>query len=409
MIPKTAQSNTTLLQQLCKLIPLGLLNRLAKDTGVQQKARKFTPMSHVVAMLFAQLARVVSLSDLKDCLRLKSGVLKRFSIHSPGKNTLAHANKNRDSKFIENLFWELHHTFCTQSPMFAKGKRNKSPLHRFKFRRIHAMDSTVVKLVSNTIDWAKYRARKAADKVHVRLDLRTFLPSFVAIGKGSQNDVARATELCAGLKEGEIVLMDRGYNDYTFFDALDKRGVYWVTRTKDNMEYVVIEQLTTGHKDIVKDELVHLPNADNPDMTVRRVEAYVEVDGERRLMVFITNNEQWSPRTVCDMYQLRWDIEVFFKQIKQVLHINIFLGYSENAVAWQIYSALLMYLLLRYQAFLSKWTCSFTQTFTRFQAAMWEFVAIGSLMQCYGKATEPLPVPNDPQQAYFTGFEACMA
>jgi len=151
---------------------------------------------------------------------------------------------------------------------------------------------------------------------------------------------------------------------------------------------------------------VHLPNADNPDMTVRRVEAYVEMDGERRLMVFITNNEQWSPRTVCDLYQRRWDIEVFFKQIKQVLHIGSFLGYSENAVAWQIYSALLMYLLLRYQAFLSKWTCSFTQVFTRFRAAMWEFVAIGSLMECYGTATEPPQNPDAPQQAYFEGFEA---
>lgn len=403
MIPKTAQSNTTVLQQIGKLIPLGLVNRLAKETGVQARARKFTPMSHVVAMLFAQLARVVSLSDLRDCLQLKSGVLKRFSIHRPGKNTLAYANKNRDAKFIENLFWGLYGEFSRQSPSFFKGKRYKSPLHRFK-SRIHAMDSTVVKLVSNCIDWAKYRGRKAAAKVHVRLDLKTFLPSFVTIGKGRQNDVARALQLCKGLKAGEIVLMDRGYNDYTFFDQLDKRGVHWVTRAKDNMEYVVVEELSTEHKDIVKDELVHLPNAQNPDMTVRRIEAYVQVDGQWRLMVFITNHQQWSPRSVCDLYQRRWDIEVFFKQIKQVLHIGSFLGYSENAVAWQIYSALLMYLLLRYQAFLSKWTGCFTQIFTRIRAAMWEFVDIRKLMQCYGTATQPVPDPSWPQQAYLEGF-----
>lgn len=267
------------------------------------------------------------------------------------------------------------------------------------------MDSTVIRLVSNCIDWAKYRRRKAAAKVHLRLDLGSFLPSFVYIGKGSQNDVTRAKQLCAALKAGEILLMDRGYNDYTLFDELDKRGVYWVTRAKDNMEYVVIEELSTGKEGIVSDQLVYLPNAKNPDMTVRRVEAYVEVNGEQRLMVFITNNEDWSPRTVCDLYQRRWDIEVFFKQIKQVLHIGTFLGYSENAVAWQVYSALLMYLLLRYQAFLSKWTCCFTQLFTRVRAAMWEFVNLWMLMECYGTATEPVPDPNLPQQACFEGYE----
>ena len=403
MIPKSAQSNQTLFQQLCKLIPLDLVNRLAKETGVKAKARKFTPMSHVVAMLYAQLARVVSLSDLKDCLLLKSGILNRFSIHPPGKNTLAHANKNRDYQFIQKLYWELYERFTAQSPQFGFGKRHRAPLHRFKCR-IHAIDATVVQLVSNCIDWAKYRSRKAAAKVHLRLDLGTFLPSFVAIGKGSQNDVTRARELCAGLQPGEIVLKDRGYNDYTFFDELDKRGVYWVTRAKDNMEYIAIEELSTGKEGIVQDQLVHLPNAQNPDMTIRRVEAYVEVNGELRLMVFITNNEDWSPRTVCDLYQRRWDIEVFFKQIKQVLQIGTFLGYSENAVAWQVYSALLMYLLLRYQAFLSKWTCCFTQLFTRVRAAMWEFVDIFQLMECYGTASEPAPDPDWPQQAWFEGF-----
>jgi len=403
MIPKSAQNNQTILQQLCKFIPLSMVNRFARETGVEDKARKFTPMSHVVAMLFAQLARVVSLSDLKDCLCLKSVILKRFSIHSPGKNTLAYANKNRDYQFIEKLFWELYAQFSKQSPQFGRSKRHKAPLHRFKCR-IHAMDSTVIRLVSNCIDWAKYRRRKAAAKVHLRLDLGSFLPSFVYIGKGSQNDVTRAKQLCAALKAGEILLMDRGYNDYTLFDELDKRGVYWVTRAKDNMEYVVIEELSTGKEGIVSDQLVYLPNAKNPDMTVRRVEAYVEVNGEQRMMVFITNNEDWSPRTVCDLYQRRWDIEVFFKQIKQVLHIGTFLGYSENAVAWQVYSALLMYLLLRYQAFLSKWTCCFTQLFTRVRAAMWEFVNLWMLMECYGTATEPVPDPNLPQQACFEGY-----
>jgi IS4 transposase len=181
--------------------------------------------------------------------------------------------------------------------------------------------------------------------------------------------------------------------------------ISWVTRAKDNMEYEVIEDISTGKKRIVKDQLVHLPGASNPDMTVRRVEAYVEVDGEERLMVFITNNEDWSPRTVCDLYRRRWDIEVFFKQIKQVLHISNFLGYSANAVIWQIYSALLMYLLLRYQAFLSKWTCCFTQLFTRVRAALWEYIDISRLMECYGTATGPPHVLEALEQLQLKGLE----
>jgi hypothetical protein len=381
-----------------------LLQRIAKEKGIDKKARAFTPMSHVAAMLFAQLARVVSLSDLRDWLQLKSGILQRFSIHPPGKNTLAHANKSRDAEFIQTLFWEVNALFSRQTPAFAYGIRNKSPLHRFKCK-IHAVDSTIVQLCANSIDWAKYRSRKAAAKVHLRLDLRSFLPSFLIIGKGSQNDATQAEQLCKSLKEGEIVVMDKGYNDYSFFDRLDKNGVWWVTRAKDNMEYEVIEDISTGKKGIVKDQLVHLPGASNPDMTVRRVEAYVEVDGEERLMVFITNNEDWSPRTVCDLYRRRWDIEVFFKQIKQVLHISNFLGYSANAVIWQIYSALLMYLLLRYQAFLSKWTCCFTQLFTRVRAALWEYIDISRLMECYGTATGPPHVLEALEQLQLKGLE----
>ena len=199
MITKTAQSNSTVLQQLCKLIPLDLLQRIASEKGVDKQARAFTPMSHVAAMLFAQLARVVSLSDLRDWLQLKSGSLQRFCIHPRGKNTFAHANKNRDADFIRTLFWEVNALFARQTPAFAHGIRNKSPLHKFKCK-IHAVDSTVIQLCANSIDWAKYRARKAAAKVHMRLDLRSFLPAFLVVGKGGQNDTARAEELCKGLE-----------------------------------------------------------------------------------------------------------------------------------------------------------------------------------------------------------------
>ena len=144
---------------------------------------------------------------------------------------------------------------------------------------------------------------------------------------------------------------------------LARRGVQWVTRAKDNMLFRVRRNLTNGVAGIIKDQLVVLTGK-HKGVEVRRIEAWVEIDGEWRQMVFMTNNLEWSPRTVCDLYRRRWDIEVFFKQVKQTLKLSNFLGHSANAVRWQVYAALLVYVLLRFQAYLSEWGHSFTRLFT---------------------------------------------
>ena len=399
-----ARGNVIVLKQLLNLIPRGMINRLAIETGVQAKARSFGVASHLAAMIFAQLARTVGLNDVCDWLRLKAGPLSRFGVTPPSRNALSHANKVRSADFAERLFWSVLGNLQQIQPGFAAGRRGQGLLRRFKVR-IHAVDSTVMELVANCMDWAQHRRRKAAAKMHLRLDLHSFLPSFAVVGTAGQHDNRRARELCATLLAGEIVLFDKAYVDFIHLRELAVRGVQWVTRAKDNMRFRVRKNLTKGKPNIIKDQLVVLTGK-HEGVEVRRVEAWVEIDGEWRRMVFITNNLEWSPRTVCDLYRRRWDIEVFFKQVKQTLKLSNFLGHSANAVRWQVYSALLVYVLLRFQAYLSKWGHSFTRLFTVTRSALWERIDLLALLKSYGTATGRMRVLGSLDQAWLPGFSA---
>lgn len=397
-----ARANVIVLKQLFNLIPRGLINCHALATGVETKARTFSVVSHLSAMLFAQLSHAMGLNDVCDWLRLKSAALARFGVTPPSKNGLSHANKTRDAAFVEKLFWSVLGDLQRRSPDFAAGQKGKGLLRRFKVK-IHAVDSTVIELVANCMDWAKHRRRKAAAKMHLRLDLHSFLPSFAIVDTAGQHDNKRARELCANVQKGEIVVFDKAYVDFEHLSDLDERGVWWVTRAKDNMQFRVEENHTEGHKDIVKDQIVTLKGK-HKGMKLRRIEARVEVDGVWRIMVFITNNMLWSPRSVCDLYRRRWDIEVFFKQVKQTLKLGSFLGHSANAVRWQVFTALLVYVLLRYMAHLSAWGHSFTRLFAVTRSALWERIDLLALLKSYGTASGRFKVIGSLDTAWLPGF-----
>jgi hypothetical protein len=396
------RSNVIVLKQMLNLIPRGMINRHALATGVEAKARSFSVLSHLSAMLFAQLSHAIGLNDVCDWLRLKSGVLARFGVTPPSKNGLSNANMDRSSDFAEKLFWSVLGHLQHASPDFAAGRKGRGLLRRFKVR-IHAVDSTVIQLVANCMDWAKHRRRKAAAKMHLRLDLHSFLPSFAIVDTAKQHDNKRAREVCANIAAGEIVVFDKAYVDFEHLFDLDQRGVWWVTRAKDNMVFRVVKNHTKGHENILKDQIIELKGKQK-GMQLRRVEAWVEVDGKWRTMVFITNNLTWSPRSACDLYRRRWDIEVFFKQVKQSLKLGSFLGHSANAVRWQIYTALLVYVLLRFMAHLSEWGHGFTRLFTVTRAALWERIDLLALLKSYGTASGRLKVIGALNTAWLPGF-----
>ena len=400
-----ARSKFNILRQLCNYIPVHEVSNIARATGAEDKSRTFNPWSHVVSLLYGQLTHSIGLNDLCDSLQLHSGPLASIrGATAPSRNGLSHANRERPAQMAEQLFWRVVGHLGQQSPGFAAG-RSRGPAFRFKMP-IHVVDTTVMELVANCMDWAKHRRRKAAAKTHMRLNLQSLLPNFVIIDTAGEHDNKRAWELCAGVKSGEIVLFDKGYVDFGHLQDLDQRGVFWVTRAKDNMAYEVVKKMPQSRDPkILADEVIVLSNPNKPaPELMRRIVAIVEVDDQEREMTFLTNNLQWSPRSVADLYRCRWQIEVFFKQIKQTLQLADFLGHNANAVRWQVWMALLAYVLLRYLSYLSKWSHSFTRLFTILRAVLWSKLDLLKLLDCYGTAQGSFRNLARPEQAYFPGF-----
>lgn len=402
---KPTPSKLSILKQICNLIPPHLVSRIAQETGVEDKSRSFSPWSHVVSLTLAQLAHSIGLNDVCDSLQMHSGALSTIrGATAPSRNGLSNANRERPAEMAEQLFWSTLEGLLGECPEFAAGKR-RGPAFRFRLP-IHIVDTTVLELVANCMDWAKHRRRKAAAKTHMRLNLQSLLPSFVLVDTAGEHDNKRAREICAGVKSGEIVLFDKGYLDFEHLRDLGQREVNWVTRAKENMSYIVAKSLPKS-KDpkILRDEVIMLTNLKEPaPELMRRVVALVEIDGVEREMFFLTNNLEWSARSVADLYRCRWQIEVFFKQIKQTLQLADFLGHSANAVRWQVWIALLVYVLLRYLSHLSKWAHSFTRLFTILRAVLWAKLDLLKLLASYGTAKGSFRNLAQPEQAYFPGF-----
>src|SRR6266436_6246784 len=403
---KPTRSRFTLLRQLCNLIPNHLVPGLARQHDAEAKSRTFKPWSHVVSLIYAQLTHALGLNDVCDALHLNTGPLSAIrGATPPSKNALSHANRERDAGMAEALFWKMLEELQRIAPRFGSARR---PRFAFRFKRmIHVVDSTTIQLVARCMDWAKHRRRKAAAKCHVRLNLQSLLPHFALVDTAGEHDNRRAHELCAGVQAGEIVIFDKAYVDFAHLANLSLREVFWGTRAKDNLQCRVVRRLQHGRAgNILRDDLIQLtgPARKSYPVWLRRVVALVEVDGELREMVFLTNNLEWSAQTIADLYRCRWQIEVFFKQIKQTLQLADFLGNSANAVRWQVWTALLLYVLLRFCAWLSQWGHSFTRLFALLRSALWPKLQLRSLLQVYGTAGGGGRFLGTPQQAYLPGF-----
>ena len=213
-----------------------------------------------------------------------------------------------------------------------------------------------------------------------------------------------------GGKDGEIALFDKAYINFRHLFNLHQRGVFCVTRAKDNMSYRVRKKLQHKRKPgskIIRDDLVILTTAKSKEQypeKLRRVEMLVEIDGKEVVMVFITNNTKWAATSVGALYQARWGIEVFFKQIKQTLKVCDFLGHSKHAIRWQLWSALLVYILLRYQSQLVGWSHSFIRLFAMVRGVTWSLLDLNLLLKSYGTASGSYRYRARPETLYLPGF-----
>lgn len=403
---KPNKSNLSTLKQVCQLIPPHLVQKLANKNGV--KTRKFSAWSHVVTLLYTQLSHSLSLNDVCDSLGNHSSALDSIRKASPPrKNTLSYANRTRNAAMAEELFWEVLKSLQGKMPQFGIEQQYSGFPKRFK-RAIYAVDSTTIQLLANCMSWAKHRRRKAAAKCHMQLNLQTFLPACAIVKEASTHDSTEAKEICANIRAGEIVVFDKAYVDFKHLYHLENRAVHWVTRAKDNMAYEVIRNTSKAKGPILKDQVIRLtgkkPSQFYPQ-ELRLVQAQVEIDGKLKVLTFISNNLAWAPNSVAAIYQARWGIEVFFKQIKQTLKLADFLGHNKNAIQWQVWTALLSYVLLRFLAFRSQWAHSFARIYTLVRGVLWSYLDLESVLKNCGTANAPPPIRSAPDQAYLPYFE----
>jgi hypothetical protein len=405
MPAKSANSKRAIFRQVCELIPSHLVAKLARKHGIQ--SRRITPWSHTVSMLFAQFTHAIGLNDVCDALQAnRSNLASIRGAAPPSRNGLSHANKTRNPKMAEDLFWAVLAHLESLLPGFGGVRFSRLP-RRFR-RAVYAVDSTTIRLFANCMDWAKHRRRKAAAKLHLRLDLESFLPAFAVLDSAKGHDNTKAHELCAGLKAGEIVVFDMAYIDFSHLFKLTERGVFWVSRVKDNMKLHCVRRLLKKPSGkILRDDVVVVKNPgkrqDYPAQ-MRQIVAIVEIDGEEREMTFFTNNFEWAASSICDLYKARWSIETFFRQIKQTLHLGAFLGHSRKAIEWQVWTALLMYVLLRFLHASCHWAHSFTRLFTCLRAVLWQRRDLRDYLLAYGTAGGGLRVRCTPEQAFLPGF-----
>ena len=339
----------SIFSQLLQLFPRYEFQKLVKQTQAERHARGFTCWGQFVSMLFCQLGRAHSLREITNGLRSCEGKLKHLGILAPHRSTLAYANEHRPWEFYQELFFLLLKRVQNE----GIGKK------KFRFKnKLVSLDSTVIDLSISLFNWAHFRRTKGAIKLHLLLDHDGYLPTFAWITEGKVADIQIARQVV--FPSGTVVVDDRAYNDYRLFAQWISQGVYFVTKMKENALYEIIgERQAPRNRNILKDELIQLTGYGAREKCpgpLRRIEAYDPKTGETH--VFLTNHMDWGSTTIAAIYKDRWQIEIFFKYLKQNLKIKTFVGTSPNAVKIQIWTALIALLLLRYLQLVARFAWS---------------------------------------------------
>jgi len=301
-------------------------------------AKGFDCWTQFVSMLFCQLGRAHSLREICGGLASVEGKLTHLGVgDAPERSTLSYANAHRPWQLFEEVFMQLLGR--------CQGIAAPKPF-RFK-NKLFSLDATVIDLCLEMFDWAKFRRAKGAIKLHLLLDHDGCLPCFGVITEGKTHEIRVARTLT--WPRGSIVAMDRGYVDYAFLDSLDEREVFFVTRLKDGASFTVEATISEPKGAILGDEMINLPGSGKNRRDLRLMRRVVVWDEKKqREIVLMTNNMKLAASTIGAIYKQRWQIELFFKAIKQNLKIKTFVGTSANAVHVQIWTALIAILLLKY-------------------------------------------------------------
>jgi hypothetical protein len=328
----------TLFSQIIGKLAKGIFKKLVKEKSTDKYCKGFSSLTHLVSMLFCQFAKSQSVRDISNGLRSATGNLNHLGVETaPSKSNLSYQNKRRDRTLFRDYYYRLFN-YLGQQAQFKQVKfRIKS--------KIFLLDSSTISLCLSLFDRAKYKTAKGAVKMHTLLDYDGNLPVYVNITDGKTADNRGAYDV--PLVKRSVIVADRFYNDFQLLNIWDSNGVFFVIRHKENLQYTSIKELElpdNKHQHILKDEIIELKNS-KYQKPLRRVAVW---NDEKQFVVeIITNNLTWTPNTISELYKSRWQIEIFFREIKQLLHIKSFIGTSENAVMIQIWAALITILMLK--------------------------------------------------------------
>ena len=346
--------------QVLSLINRNKFARSVAELEAEKGAKGFRCWEQLVCMLFCHLASADSLREICGGLASSMGKMVHLGIRRmPKRSTLSYANNRRPWQLFEKVFY---HLLSEADMLAAKQKR------RFRFKNpLVSIDASTIDLCLSIFDWAKFRRAKGAVKLHLMLNHQGYLPGWAYISDGKTHEVNVAKKL--EFAPGTIVVMDRGYVDYDLFDYWTGEGVWFVTRAKSNMDYRVVKDIwELGRGNVLSDEIIEFTGYDASRRCPRQMRRVVVLDEEEKEIVLLTNNMKLAASTIGEIYKDRWNIEIFFKTIKQNLKIKTFVGTSENAVKIQIWTALISILLLKILQMRSKisWSLSNLSAMLRF-------------------------------------------
>lgn len=337
--------------QMLKFFPRAVFEGSVRQHQSDKHSKGMTSWSQFIALMFCHLGGARSLREIIGGLAASEGKLKHLGVErAPKRSTLAYANEHRPWVLYRTVLEKLVEVCRAE----AQGKQRK-----FRFKHpLLTLDSTVIPVCVEMFEWAKYTRTKGAVKVHTVLDNRSVMPQYAVVTNGKTADVKVARAL--RFESGTILVMDRGYEDHRWWRKLTGDGVFFVTRLKDSTGYAVLEERQGKGQDVMRDEMIILGSEKDATapMRLRRIEVWQK--DKKESIVFVTNHLKLAASTIAAIYRDRWQIELFFKAIKQSLRIKAFIGTTENAVQTQIWTALIAMVLLRYLQLRSTWKWSFS-------------------------------------------------
>lgn len=334
--------NVTLFSQIISKLDRPCFMKLVQKHKTDKHSKGFDSWSHLISMLFCQFAKSQSVRDISNGLRSATGNLNHLgNVSAPSKSNLSYRNKTRSWELFRDYYYVLLERLGQQ----AAQKRTK-----FRIKaKILLLDATTISLCLSLFDWARYKTAKGAVKMHTLLDYDGHLPAYVNITDGKTADNKGAYDI--PLLKGSVVVADRFYNDLSLLNVWDSNGVYFVVRHKDNLAFRTITELELPekrHQHLLKDEIVELTGKASRKKYPKRLRRVAIWDDENEQVVqVVTNNMDWAASTIAELYRARWQVEIFFREIKQLLHIKSFIGTSANAVMVQIWTALITVLVLK--------------------------------------------------------------